>query len=196
MELLEIPMTTDSVKRLDGGGGGGSSRAANVRHSISRGAGRPSDPYYPSLIPAGSSRTTSLRRPRHPAGAGAGAWWLSGRRSGSRLSCPPMLALFLLTLMACRPCHGHDPELFDIEDEDGKILFSFFSQNVNFPTHLSVSLSLSFFFVYYVAEQPNSNSHNTHHSIIHLIFPRLSHPNTKPTLTLVIPLLVVVVGCS
>ncbi|KAI9551455.1 hypothetical protein GHT06_021788 [Daphnia sinensis] len=32
---------------------------------------------------------------------------------------PLLLALFLLTLMACRPCHGHDPELFDMDDEDG-----------------------------------------------------------------------------
>lgn len=31
-----------------------------------------------------------------------------------------LLALLLLTLMACRPCHGHDPELFDMDDEDGK----------------------------------------------------------------------------
>ncbi|EFX83497.1 hypothetical protein DAPPUDRAFT_240048 [Daphnia pulex] len=29
-----------------------------------------------------------------------------------------LLALLLLTLMACRPCHGHDPELFDMDDED------------------------------------------------------------------------------
>jgi hypothetical protein len=33
---------------------------------------------------------------------------------------PSLLALLLLTLMACRPCHGHDPELFDMDDEDGK----------------------------------------------------------------------------
>ncbi|XP_032799105.2 hemicentin-1 isoform X2 [Daphnia magna] len=34
---------------------------------------------------------------------------------------PLLLALFLLTLMACRPCHGHDPELFDMDDEDGPL---------------------------------------------------------------------------
>ncbi|XP_046630954.1 neural cell adhesion molecule 2-like isoform X2 [Daphnia pulicaria] len=32
-----------------------------------------------------------------------------------------LLALLLLTLMACRPCHGHDPELFDMDDEDGPL---------------------------------------------------------------------------
>lgn len=38
---------------------------------------------------------------------------------------PLLLTLFLLTLMACRPCHGHDPELFDMDDEDGTFVYLF-----------------------------------------------------------------------
>ena len=115
----KIPMTAGSSVKRFGGRGGGSSRSEDVTSHVfvghSRGTGRPSD-RRPSF---GSNRTSLCRR-----GEGA-AWLLSGRRSThlSGLSCPPLLALFLLTLMVCRPCHGHDPEIFDVEDEDGKILF-------------------------------------------------------------------------
>lgn len=30
------------------------------------------------------------------------------------------IVLLLLMLVACRPCHGHDRELFDMDNEDGK----------------------------------------------------------------------------
>jgi hypothetical protein len=34
-----------------------------------------------------------------------------------------VLTLLLLALAACRPCHAHDRELSDTDDEDGKFLF-------------------------------------------------------------------------
>ncbi len=36
-----------------------------------------------------------------------------------------VLTLLLLALAACRPCLGHDRELSDTDDEDGKFLFLF-----------------------------------------------------------------------
>ena len=69
-------------------------------------------------------------------------------------SVAPLLVLLLLTLMACRPCHGHDPELFDMDDEDGKFhkgidpfCFRPFSQRYQTATHtISKSFIILCFF--------------------------------------------------
>lgn len=51
---------------------------------------------------------------------------MDGRRRdakprGTRRTLLLTLAL-AAALMACRPCHGHDPELVDLDEEDGKPL--------------------------------------------------------------------------
>jgi hypothetical protein len=41
-------------------------------------------------------------------------------------SAAAVLTFLLLTFVACRPCHGHDPELKDMDDEDGKFSISLY----------------------------------------------------------------------
>lgn len=41
---------------------------------------------------------------------------------------PVWTVLLVLTLVTCRPCLGHDPELLDVDDEDGKDRFSLNSE--------------------------------------------------------------------
>ncbi|XP_057374679.1 nephrin-like isoform X2 [Daphnia carinata] len=50
-------------------------------------------------------------------------------RAGSLNAIPPAkprhvlhVVLLLLTLVACRPCYGHDPEFFDMDNEDGPLV--------------------------------------------------------------------------
>ena len=80
--------------------------------------------------PAGRSRRRRQEEERPRAEGGAETEAESVRRSGCppakrrRLYLPAVMILFLLTLVACRPCHGHDPELFDMDDEDGKFYIS------------------------------------------------------------------------
>lgn len=92
----------------------------------------------------------SHHRRRHQQEAETGA--------GSLNAIPPAkprhvlhVVLLLLTLVACRPCHGHDPELFDMDNEDGKFsgnerdvcLYGLTNLNVRFlPLNQTESLSI------------------------------------------------------
>jgi len=114
--------------------GGGSSRSGDVAghhwHSTSRGIAR---------IPFSSGAGKGERGSESVVGRNRNE---TGSKEPPRLAllrlvhpvAPLLLALLLLTLMACRPCHGHDPELFDMDDEDGK-----FHKRINpffFPSFL------------------------------------------------------------
>lgn len=90
---------------------------------------------------------------RHSTRAGAGETEAESDAGRRRISndvgwCPPaagtakprrrrrqilhnVLTLLLLALAACRPCVGHDRELSDTDDEDGKFLFLTFYKKGN-----------------------------------------------------------------
>ena len=94
----------NSVKRIDHDGG--PSRLEDVMYPVSggfhfRGRRGSHSPPNGRRNPSQSIATRSLCRPLRATG------W-------------SVVALFFLALLTCRPCFGHDPELLDMEDEDGK----------------------------------------------------------------------------
>lgn len=133
--------THGAVKRMDGV----SSRYAEVpatdavvtSHRHSRGAVGPSAPdsSVPLRLVCGSEQRQERRCHDNRPAACVVAKVTSSRPPKKTLPSCLLLSspawhrrttlawLFLLTLMACRPCHGHDPELLDIDDEDGKFFF-------------------------------------------------------------------------
>lgn len=149
----------------------GSSRSEDLHvaismYSISRGAGRPSHPCVHSFVrvaeaegrPAGPVTRCNRRPVESSSTSNRTSKAVDVGRSKTRLlllppalfpsRLLPFLGLLLLTLMACRPCHGHDPELLDMDDEDGKfqmLVWSFiFSSLV--PIYLCSQVSSQLFF--------------------------------------------------
>ena len=109
----------------------------------------------------GARQTSGSRRRREEEQSGAEAETNeteaaenAGRRRGAgsarakpRRHILPRAALtfLLLTLAACRPCHGHDPELSDMDDEDGK-----FYQEDMFLSRQSTLKALSLYIDIYI----------------------------------------------
>lgn len=163
-------MTTgNSVKRMDGGGGQcGSSRSEDVAimYSISRGAGRPSVGLVHGLL-GGKSPAAASSRHRRPVQQPTSIAHASTRTASTGRFLPsawflPVLGLLLLTLMACRPCHGHDPELLDMDDEDGKFQLLFF------PPFSSFFLAFLFLYLFYLLSSSQTATH-TFDRFIHIM---------------------------
>ena len=165
--MTEIPMTTggrrrsskvkklllllhQEQERMDDGGG--SSRSPDVTrhhwHSISQ---RNVVPIPFSSVEEGETGAESVVHRGNAARRNkeTGSKNIKSPRLAGLLT--SLLALLLLTLMACRPCHGHDP-LFDMDDEDGK-----FHKGIN-------PFSSDFYFLLFRWKIANSNSHTQNHS--------------------------------
>lgn len=101
----------------------GGSRPGATRHSTRAGAGETE-----------AESDAGRRRIRNDAGCWcppATAVGTAKPRRRRRQILHNVLTLLLLALAACRPCYGHDRELSDTDDEDGKFLFLTFYKKGN-----------------------------------------------------------------
>ena len=161
--LLLLHQEQEQEQRMDDGGG--SSRSPDVTrhhwHSISQ---RNVVPIPFSSVEEGETGAESVVHRGNAARRNkeTGSKNIKSPRLAGLLT--SLLALLLLTLMACRPCHGHDP-LFDMDDEDGKFhkginpfssrtfsIFTFLDEKSQTATqnHSSSCLFLSLPLIYHI----------------------------------------------